>query len=166
MRIFGIFCAIAVLVLAASCAPAVISRGALEGASKVPFRDVSKDPDNYAGRNFVWGGTVVRTSPAGGGSEVEVVQNPIDDRGYITNPDVSGGRFIVVSKNFLDPSIYAPGLSITVAGRLRGGRAGALGGAEYVFPVIEARELYLFKPSERGVFYPSISIGIGIGGEF
>ncbi len=163
MRILRIIPLASLALILLGCAPAVITRQALQGASKVPFSEAVKHPDRYAGQNFVWGGTIVRTYRMGSGSEVEMVQNPVDGRGYITNPDVSDGRFIVASRRFLDPYVFKPGLLMTVAGRLTGGRAAMFGDTEYLFPVIQAAEIHLFSPRRVPAFFPSISVGVGVG---
>ncbi|MEJ2324804.1 MAG: Slp family lipoprotein [Nitrospirota bacterium] len=78
----------------------------------------------------------------------EVVQNPLDRYGAVTNEDVSGGRFLVRSGRFLDPLIYEKGREVTVAGVLKGSTKRRMDGASYTYPVLEPREIYLWREEE------------------
>lgn len=52
----------------------------------------------------------------------------------------------------LDPVIYRPGKSITIAGEFIGTRAGRLDEAEYLYPLFSVRDMYLWE--ERMYYYP------------
>ena len=97
---------------------------------------------------FIFGGVIAETIVTGKGTEIEVVQSPLDKFGNIIDEDVSEGRFIITTKKYLDPLIYRKGRDITVAGVLSGSKKGLIGEIEYTYPVFEARELYLFKEEE------------------
>ncbi len=132
--------------LLSSCAH-VISEQYRESAVKgVGFRQILDDPAAYMNETFIFGGTIAETTGAKKGSEIEVVQNPIDRYGDITDKDISEGRFIIVTSRHLDPLIYKGGRTITFAGKLIGTREKTLAGIEYRYPVFEAEELYLWKP--------------------
>lgn len=135
-----------------SCAP-VISQKFMEKALKdVSFRQVARDPQKYLNETFVFGGTIVETRVTKEGSEIEVVQNPIDRFGDITDKDVSDGRFLITSPGHLDPLIYCSDRTITMAGRLTGTRQMMIGKTEYTYPVFAAEELYLWK--KEAYYYP------------
>jgi outer membrane lipoprotein len=128
-----------------SCAP-VISHKYMEKAVKdVSFSQVAKEPEKYLNETFVFGGTIVETRITKEGSEIEVIQNPIDRYGDIADKDVSEGRFLISSPGHLDPLIYRRNRMITVAGRLIGTKQKAIGETQYMYPVFEAEELYLWK---------------------
>jgi len=134
--------------LLSSCAP-VISQETLKRArTDVPFGAVAADPLAYRDSLFVWGGTIIRTSTAKDGSVIEVVQSPVDRYGAVKDADVSEGRFLVRARKFLDPEIYKKNRQVTVAGVLIGMERRQLGEAEYTYPVLEAREIYLWKEAE------------------
>jgi outer membrane lipoprotein len=94
---------------------------------------------------FILGGIISETKNSDQGTEIEIVQSPLDRYGYFINRDLSEGRFIVSSSRMLDPLIYKEGRYITVAGRLTGTRTQMLGDLEYSYPLIESRELFLWK---------------------
>jgi outer membrane lipoprotein len=138
--------------LASSCAH-VISKDTLSKARKdVSFSVVAKDPFFYEGSFFVWGGVIVKASLTNKGSVIEIIQVPLNRYGAPEDTDVSEGRFLVRSKRHLDPLIYEKGREITVAGILMGSAKGKLGKIEYVYPVLEAREIFLWK--EEQYYYP------------
>ncbi len=155
-RIVSLF----LIILAAACAP-VISKGLRSKAAHVPFEVVRRDPLRYMGQTFIWGGTIANVTHAVEGSYLEVVQNPLDSRDEVKETDVSHGRFLVLSKTFLDPLLYKRGRVVSVAGVLSGTRQGKIGGLNYLYPVLSAEEMHLFSERRTPAFVPSISIGVG-----
>lgn len=128
-----------------SCAH-VISREYVQVAEKnVPFKELRENTDAYLNRMFIFGGIIVETKITGKGSEIEVVQTPLNRFGNITDRDLSEGRFIILTTKYLDPLIYRNGRDITFAGIVTGTRKQLLGGVEYVYPVFEAKEIYLWR---------------------
>ena len=101
--------------------------------------------DAYINGLFIFGGTIVETKITGKGTEIEVLQNPLDRLGNVTDSDISEGRFIIRTEKYLDPLIYRKEREITVAGVLTGTRKRLLGEIEYSYPVFAAEEIYLFK---------------------
>ncbi len=134
-----------------SCTYAVSKEARMRSVKGVPFRAVQADIESYKGKFFIWGGLIARASVTRRGTELEVVQNPVNQYGSITDPDVSEGRFLVRSKKLLDPLIFDKGRYITVAGKLVGGVKRRLGDGEYVYPVLEPLEIHLWKEE---VYYP------------
>ncbi|MDP2167725.1 MAG: Slp family lipoprotein [Thermodesulfovibrionales bacterium] len=130
--------------LLASCAP-VISNEARMKALRIPFGTVQSDVEKYKDSPFLWGGTIVKATIVNAGTLVEVVQKPVNKYGEIIDKDVSGGRFLGLYSGHLDPQIYRKGRNITVTGRLTGSEERKIGDATYVFPVLEIKELYLWK---------------------
>jgi len=130
--------------LLASCAHVISEEYSASALSDVSFRSVRKDIDKYKGSLFIWGGFIVKTTRTETGSEIEIVQNPLDKYGHIIDPDKSQGRFIVLHPGELDPLIYARGRLITVAGELIGGRKITIEEKTYTYPLLESRELYLW----------------------
>lgn len=141
---------IALLVLS-SCAH-VISQDLRSQALDVPFEAVRANVLRYNGSIFIWGGFIVETKTQDGDTWVEVVQNPIDRQGNVINTDVSGGRFLARYKGYLDPLIYEAGRKVTVAGVLQGSRKKSLDGADYLYPVLEVLEIYLWQ-EEKPYYY-------------
>jgi outer membrane lipoprotein len=71
------------------------------------------DYQNYPVR---WGGTVIEVKNKTDETTMQILYYPL---GYYGRPNLnqtSLGRFVTVSKQFLDPAIYTKGTEITIAG--------------------------------------------------
>lgn len=149
-----------VVVLLAGCAP-LVSETLRRKAVDVPFERVAAEPARFIGEHFIWGGTIITAKQMEKGTELEVMQNPLDSRGYIKEKDISGGRFLVQTQRLLDPLIYRAGRGVTAAGRLVEYREGSIGQMPYTYPVLSADELYLLKDGSGVRVVPSVFIGVG-----
>ncbi len=146
----------------AGCAP-VISKDTLATVDRgIKFEDVVKDPGPYAGKNVVFGGTIINVENTESRTVLEVVQQGMNSQLNPVYTDESAGRFLVDFPGFKDPAIYSIGKRLTVAGRVKGSLEKKLGKGTYRYPVIEPTEHYLW-PRRGGYSEPSIGIGIGIG---
>lgn len=128
-----------------SCAYAISKETRATVVSDVLFKDVKADIEKYKGSTFIWGGFIVATKSTDKGTWIEVVQNPINRYGGITDTDISEGRFLAFYKGHLDPLIYEKGRLVTVAGELTGNRKSANKEFAYIYPVLEIKEIYLWK---------------------
>ena len=151
MKYYIFICFLSLSIL--SCAH-VISREYRNTAVKdLPFNQLLRNTNSYLDKMFIFGGLIVETKLTDQGTEIEVVQIPLDGFGNITDRDVSEGRFIITTTKYLDPFIYRQDRNITVAGVLTGSRKKLIGEIEYTYPVFDAREIYLFK-EEKSFPYP------------
>jgi outer membrane lipoprotein len=141
--------------LLASCAHIISQEYHQRAVRDVSFRNMLDNPDAYIDRTFILGGIIAEAKNTREGTEIEVVQTPVDRYGYIIDNDASEGRFMVFTKKQLDPLIYKKGRLITLAGRLKGTKAGLLGNVEFTYPLIEADEIYLWREDRyyRPYFY-------------
>jgi outer membrane lipoprotein len=141
-----IACGVAAMgaLLLSGCA-GVIPQGLRESVDKsVGFADLSANPEAYNGRRVALGGEILKTSPLGQVSEMEVLQYPLR---YDDAPDPlapPGGRFLVRHAGFLDPAIYAAGRRITVVGTVQGSVERPVGEAPYRYPVIGVEFVHLW----------------------
>lgn len=155
----------ALFVLAAflvSCGP-VISKQVMSSVDpSVSFQDLIKDPERFKGKTVVLGGRIIGTNVKTGETWMEVLQQPLDSRQRPEEADVSHGRFLVKFTDYRDPAVYSPGRAITVAGQVLGKEVRPLSQIEYTYPVLLAREAYLWRieqyPSE-----PRFHFGVGVG---
>jgi outer membrane lipoprotein len=131
--------------LLASCAHIISQEYHEQAVRDVSFRKMLASPDAYFNRIFILGGIIAGTTNIKGGSEIEVVQTPVNRYGSIIDPDISEGRFLIISKKQLDPLIYKKGRYITLAGKLTGTRTGSLVDVDFKYPLFEAEELYLWR---------------------
>ncbi|MDO8427317.1 MAG: Slp family lipoprotein [Deltaproteobacteria bacterium] len=150
-----------ILAVFAGCAP-VISEEALKDVDReINLGDVIKDPEGYAGKGVVFGGTIISAENLENRTILEVIQHGMNSRLNPVYTEESAGRFLVDFPGFKDPAIYANGKRITVAGKIKGVEEKKLGKGTYRYPVVEPKEHYLWP--RQGYGEPSIGIGFGIG---
>jgi len=148
-------------ILLAACSPAISKQVLREANRSIRFQELQKDPDRYAGQIVVEGGQILSATPREGDTWVEVLQQPLDWRNKPQDTDVSHGRFLVRLPGFQDPTLYAVGQKITVAGQVQGKRVQPIGMTQYTYPVLISKEFHLWKAGSGG---PSFHIGIGVEG--
>jgi outer membrane lipoprotein len=155
---------ILLILLSAGCSHAISKEVRDDVARDLSIRAIFENPSELRDKTVMLGGVIVESVNKTDGTYIEVIQKPLDSRGHPEETDLSMGRFIVFSGEFLDPLIYSKGRELTVAGELVGGKKGIVGGQEYTYPLIRSREMHLFKPSSRSPI--GFGMGIGIGGSF
>ena len=138
------------------CTPAISKQLRQEAGEPVPFEALQTRPDGYKGRVVIFGGYILETVNEPEGSRLTVLQSPLD---YLNRPessDLSKGRFLVWSKEFLDPVVYSKERRITVGGKVMGSEERKLGSLAYRYPVIEAKEIHLWPKEGKyvGPYYP------------
>jgi outer membrane lipoprotein len=120
------------------------------------FPLVLEDPLEYAGSTVIWGGRIIKVVNHLDSTELFILEAPLDYTQEPGRAESSRGRFIVRSKTFLDPEVYKKGLKVTVAGRVLGKETLPLGQAQYNYPIISVRQLYLWRAERqrRNDYYP------------
>jgi len=149
--------AIAASVVAA-CAPP-FSRELLDKIEKnVPFAALQKEPERFSGKLMMVGGTIVDTKNLKEGTQIEVLQKPLDGEGRPEPTDETGGRFLVVTQTYLDAAVFHRGRSVTIIGEVTGSKVQPLDEIAYRYPVLTAKELHLWSPYAG----PRFSVGVGV----
>ena len=115
------------------------------------------------GRPVLWGGVILNTSNLEDLTRLEVLAYPLNSRQMPKREQDPLGRFILEHRGFLEPASYAEGRMVTVVGTMTRSESGTVGGSAYVYPVIEATDIYLWS-RESGYSSPSnVHFGIGVG---
>jgi outer membrane lipoprotein len=110
------------------------------------FQEVFQNPEAYKGKIVIWGGEIIQTmNQKDKTTLIEVLQKPLDWREEPKGNEPSGGRFLILVENFLDPYIYRQGREITVAGEILGERVRPLGETEYRYPSLLSKQIYLWE---------------------
>lgn len=134
-----------------------------KGYEKVSFSEILRSPEQYRGKVVRLGGVILNTVNEEKGSTLEILEQPLSWRGRPKVGDVPGGRFLVVSNQFLDKAIYQPDREVTVVGEITGSRTGQVGEAKYNYPVLILQDIRLWK--SRSYSGPgNLHIGVGVGG--
>ncbi len=153
----GLAASIAVLALTA-CSPP-FSRELLDRVDqKISYADLQKEPERFRGKYLMLGGVIVEAKNLKAGTQLEVLQQPLDGRGRPILSDETGGRFLVVTEQFLDTAVFHRGREVTVIGEAAGQQTQPLGQIEYRYPVLNAKDVHLWSPNGG----PRFSVGIGV----
>jgi outer membrane lipoprotein len=140
----------------------------------VRFSELKQSPGSYRGRTVLEGGRVVATTPLKDGTWIEVLQLPLD-RWDIPQIDTtqSGGRFLAMKEDFIDPAVLHPGMWITIVGEITGMTTRPIGEVDYTYLIIKIQFLKAWEPLGgqtstffgnafwRGAGYSTAPIGVG-----
>lgn len=141
------------LLLVAGCAHVMSEAGLKSADRSVCFSEVKKNPEGLVGKVVLVGGVIAGTRSSGDVIMLEVVQLDLLNNGVPDEYSSSGGRFLAISSELIDPLIYTPGKFVTIIGEVKGKRIQKIDGADYPFPLIAVRELRLFRASEPFATY-------------
>ncbi|WP_199097348.1 Slp family lipoprotein [Dyella sp. ASV21] len=151
------------LLALAACAPAPIYKPSPTTVAVAPNM-VAQTPERFANADVIWGGRVVEVRNLPDRSEVEIVGYPLDNSQRPKVDDNGGwGRFIAVMPGYVEPYNYPPGSLVTLAGRLTGNRAGNVGQANYVFPLVSVAQSHVWTAAELQNGKSNVSFGLGLG---
>jgi outer membrane lipoprotein len=146
------------VILSAGCAPP-FAKTLLDRIDKsLTFSELNKAPESHAGKLLMVGGLIVETKNLKDGTQIEVLQKPLDGEGRPALTDETGGRFLIATSQFLDTAVYHRGRSVTIIGEVTGSKMQPLGEIEYRYPVLTAKELHLWAPYSG----PQFSVGVGM----
>jgi len=142
--------------LLAACAPVLDKSLMRESVKGVSFRMLRERPEEYKGRLFVLGGVIIKTRLTAENSQIEALQVPVDSSGYFSDQGPAEGRYFAVlpqDEGLLDPEVYRQGRGVTLAGRFVGLRKERIDEMDYVYPVFQIVQIYLW-PRESAYSYP------------
>lgn len=162
---------LALLAMTMGCATSVIPESLEPQVDKaVTFSQVLESPDSYHGKVVVWAGEVLKAKAMNGGTQLEVLQLPLDDeQGPVTDRMESKGRFLALQKEFLDPATMTDGTRVTIVGEITGASVEKMDEADYRFPTLDVKHLHRWEarpPDDRRSHGPWWGVfgGVGFGG--
>jgi outer membrane lipoprotein len=140
-------CVLPVALLLSACAstPAFDTGGV--DRSLTP-QNAATSPQQATGKQVQWGGVILSTINLEDSTQVEVLAYPLDANARPLSDSNPLGRFILERAGRLEPANYAEGRRITAVGTVTGTRAGQVGDSDYNYPVVSARQLYLWPPGQ------------------
>jgi outer membrane lipoprotein len=166
-RLIRFFVLVLFVAAVSGCSYPISQQLRQEARKDLTFPMILKDPTAYMGSIVLWGGSIIETVTLSEGSEIFVLQTPLD---YMEMPEAarhSQGRFIAKSSSFLDPEIYKNGRKITLAGEITGKETRTLDKSQYTYPVVAIKELHLWKKRRAYVYpYPYLGWYYGPGWEW
>lgn len=124
--------------------------------TEAKFMQVREDPDKFIGKHIMLGGRIAGVKNTREGSQLEIVQFELTDSGVPEESFVSSGRFLAMTSEYLDATIFRKGMLVTLVGEIKGKKVQRIDEMDYVYPLVAMREWYLWKGSdwERGGYYP------------
>jgi outer membrane lipoprotein len=149
-RFFFIIGVLLVVVLLQGCLP-VSKQLRAQADRMVTFRQVFQNPEAYKGKIVIWGGEIIETiNQKDGTTLIVTLQHPLD---WMEEPKIqrTEGRFIILVEGYVDPYVFRRGRRITIAGEIIGRKAMRLGELEYPYPLLQSKEIYLWRPYD---YYP------------
>jgi outer membrane lipoprotein len=124
------------------------------------LKELRAQPKARLGARVILGGDIVATVPRPGETEIEVLSRPLAGGDAPERGDRTDGRFLVRTREFLDPAVYARGRRLTVLGTVAGTEERRVGELPYTYPVISAERIKLW-PAEApwvGGEYPPLQL--------
>lgn len=162
---------VGLLAATAGCATSVIPESLEPQVDKaVTFSQVLEAPDSYRGKVVVWAGEVLKAKAMKGGTQLEVLQLPLDDeQGPVTDRMESKGRFLALQHEFLDPATMTDGTRVTIVGEITGASVEKIDEADYRFPTLDVKHLHRWdfrRVDDRRAPGPWWNVfgGVGFGG--
>lgn len=117
-----------------------------------------RNPSAYKGKVILVGGTVVAVRNSKAGCFLEIIEHPLDSRGRPRDKDVSHGRLILLSREHLDPELFARGRFVTAVGEVLGEVVHPLDEIEYPYPLLGSKELHIIDSGRQAPL--GISVGV------
>jgi outer membrane lipoprotein len=152
-------------VFLAGCAPAISQQARDRVTVTADFSDILKDPQRLKGEVVLLGGKIITTTPQEGGTELVVLQLPLEIGMRPGTRATSKGRFLIQTTEFLDPAVYASDRLVTLVGEIIGDETRPLGQTVYRYPELTLIEMKLW-PEEEVYREPRFHFGFGVGTHF
>lgn len=127
----------------------------------VTFREVLALPASYKGRVLVLGGEVLTAKRLRAGTEIEVLQLPLDgEEKPSRDRRQSQGRFLALQQEFLDPATVGEGTRVTLVGEVSGAKTHRLDDVEYRYPTLILKHLHVWPVQSYGQRQAGPSVGV------
>jgi outer membrane lipoprotein len=120
-----------------------------DGTPLMTFEQISTDHDIALGETARWGGVIAKVENLPDRTMLEVVNFSLKSSSQPKPSHETLGRFRVYSQGLLDPMIYKIGKSVTVVGQIERSEPGKIGEHDYLYPVLIANAVHLWKTVER-----------------
>jgi outer membrane lipoprotein len=154
------FFGIIFIVFVAACTKGISKQARSQVTYTGDFSELQRNPDDHQDEVVLLGGKIIDTKANANSSEIVVLKLPLGGSDRPQVGDQSKGRFLIRSKQLLDPALYRKGMAITVVGRLVGNETRAIDEFKYNYPLIEPMEVKLWSENRYGG--PSVHFGFGV----
>lgn len=151
MRLLHSVLAAAVLLPGCASSPDIIPESLEPRVDKsLTFTQLQESPDSYKGRMVVIGGEVLKARRVQDGTQLEVLQLPLDDSHRPTSQRTgSQGRFLAHDASSLDPATIPENSPVTIVGEVTGATTQRLDESEYRYPTVDIKHLHVWEPNSE-----------------
>lgn len=136
---------VSIVTMSSACVHIPESLRVAEGANLTEFSAVKTDEKMHLGDQARWGGVIAKVENKTDHTMLEIVHFELKSSMRPTPKDDTQGRFRVYFQGLLDPVIYKEGRSVTAIGHVSASEPGKIGEHEYVYPVLKANHVHLWK---------------------
>jgi len=143
--------------LLSSCAHVLNKNLMQQGIFDASLSDIKANPVVNKGKLYILGGVIAKTTLTKEGSLIEAIYVPVNSRGYLKSLSATNGRFLAMytGSNLLDPLIFREQREVTLAAEFIGTRTGKIDEIEYIYPLFEIKEIYLWEERRDHDYYNS-----------
>ncbi|MBM4034597.1 MAG: hypothetical protein FJ291_22875 [Planctomycetes bacterium] len=142
-----------ILVALAGCTSPLFPELQKRVQKDLAFPMVLQNPSQHVGAVVIWGGVILSTANRKEGTEVVVLETPLDSAGRPLSVRYSRGRFIARTPAFLDPEVFRRDRRVTFGGEVTGSETRPLGDTQYVYPVIKLLDHYVWSEPAPAYYY-------------
>ncbi len=122
---------------------------------RLSFEELLQNPNRYRGELVVYGGVIISSKNRAEGTELEIMQKPLDWSDEPEYVDVSYGRFLALYPGYLETTVYAKDRRVTVVGEVTGQERRPVGEMRYAYPTLQVKTIRLWPEyRERDYLYP------------
>lgn len=143
-----IMAVLATMLLLSGCAHVMSEANLKLVDQSIRYADLKANPEALVGKTVLVGGIIAGVESSGDVAMLEVAQLELFKNEVPNEESRSGGRFLAISTELIDPVIYRTGKLVTIIGEVKGKKILKIDGADYPYPLIAVKELRFFRPSE------------------
>lgn len=121
----------------------------------ISFSQLAENPSAYRGKLVMLGGAIEAINKTGEGTQLEITEHRLDSHELPEETTHSGGRFVAITPQTLDPDTFAPGELVSIVGEVTGTKTLSQQGVQHVYPLIvikEIRNIVIQQETEWGYF--------------
>ncbi|MFQ5715644.1 MAG: Slp family lipoprotein [Nitrospinales bacterium] len=137
-----------VFFMVAGCLAGLPDKVLKEADPSVSFDNLVRFTKSYKGKMVVLGGTIVSMKDVRSGSELAILQLPLDRHGMPKPGDRPGGIFLVRHNKSIDRSSFRKGQRITLAAKVIGRRIREKNQGKFSFPLLRLEEYQLWSEKD------------------
>jgi outer membrane lipoprotein len=128
---------------------------------ELSYVQLASNPEAYMSKVVIIAGIIIEEVNTREDTRLVLLHYPANHRGRPQTDPSSGGRFLVLTPEYLETAIYRAGRALTVAGEVRGPQCLPGGETVYRYPLLAPRAMYLWPEGDGGS--PLFHFGFGFG---